>query len=250
MKIGSIAFGRYLLLAKGAKSHYTEIWKGVKIPDELKEKLKEKEEDILNSSSDEEKTEKLEAFLLESQGEVLPKTLTFFRGVQPEDRDRYLSRYSFLVEKEIPRLLKVEGMEYNEEKKIFLLVTEYIQGIPLNKMISKKGPNGAWGMKVAHYLIHFFHEIHNQGIVHGGIRPDSILFVEETDFKIRGVGILELLGGPMGSRAPRGPGALRFVPKELWEKEKLPNPLSDIYSLGMCLYYLLSGTLPIKGDKP
>lgn len=249
MKAGK-NFSGYLLITPGAKSHYTEIWKAVPFKEEFQKALEDPEFSLSPSLSEPEVIQKLENMIQKIAPEEPHLTLTVFRNVRPEDSERFKSHYKVMEEWEHPHLTRAFYSEYREGKQIFVLVTEYLHGTTLNRAVSQRGPNGEWGIDACRKILKAFHEIHQKNIIHGGIRPDSIVFDENGGFKVRGFGVLEILGGPMGSRAPRGPGALRFVPKELWDKDKDPDALSDIYSLGMTFYYLLSGSLPIKGDKP
>jgi serine/threonine protein kinase len=92
---------------------------------------------------------------------------------------------------------------------------------------------------------------HQQGIVHGDLKPSNIVF------NIYGTG-----GGPPGQPKVRGfglsslpksrpltPGDVAYMAPEVAQGQP-PNERSDIYSLGVLLYEICTGTIPFQGDSP
>ncbi len=88
---------------------------------------------------------------------------------------------------------------------------------------------------------------HSKGIVHRDIKPDNIFITEEGVVKILDFGIVKLVGHGGGQKSHSGFGTIAYMaPEELGEST--PDPRSDIWSLGVILYQMVSGREPFAGS--
>lgn len=135
---------------------------------------------------------------------------------------------------------------------IYFIVMEYIDGCTLKELINRKAPFGnkeviSIAIQVASALDH----AHTNGIVHRDIKPQNILVsgsgksagsVKVTDFGIaRAASSTTTTGEAMGS-------VHYFSPEQA--KGGFVDAKSDIYSLGIMMFEMLTGTLPFDGDSP
>ena len=124
---------------------------------------------------------------------------------------------------------------------------EYIDGITLKQYLQDHGPIDApqavdFSLQIARALSH----AHGKGIVHRDIKPQNILVVEDGVIKVADFGIANLQ-----SEVPdvenEAIGSVHYISPE--QARGLPvDGRSDIYSLGIVMYEMLSGKLPFDGD--
>jgi WD40 repeat protein len=90
---------------------------------------------------------------------------------------------------------------------------------------------------------------HRQGVVHRDLKPSNILLTAEGEPKVADFGIAALLGGPGGYTQPGSVlGTPEYMAPEQAEGRPV-GPAADVYALGVILYRLLSGRLPIAPAK-
>jgi serine/threonine-protein kinase len=123
------------------------------------------------------------------------------------------------------------------------LVMEFIEGQTLSQVISK-GPVPfpkacAWAGDVAAALA----AVHRKGIIHGDVKPANIFITQEGRVKLGDFGIARVQnrdnrGALMGTPA-------YWCPEQIWGKPQ--DARSDIFSLGVVLYEMVTGKRPFTG---
>ncbi len=132
-----------------------------------------------------------------------------------------------------------EGVEY--------IVMELIEGVTLMQYMQKKG---ALGWKEA---LHFSVQItkalehaHAKGIVHRDIKPQNIMILRDGTIKVADFGIAALESA-QEQRSDQTVGSVHYIAPEQARGET-PDTRSDIYSLGVVMYEMLTGRMPYDGD--
>ena len=126
--------------------------------------------------------------------------------------------------------------------------TEFIQGRTLSAIVEEGGPLTAdTAIAIGVDLCRALGGIHEAGLVHGDVKAQNV--IQEPG----GRNVLVDLGTgrehvqEVSSATPREiSGTPLYMAPELWQRTD-PTPRSDIYSLGVLLYYLVTGTYPIRG---
>lgn len=125
--------------------------------------------------------------------------------------------------------------------------TEFVHGSTLQHHVDAQGPMPvAEAMAVGRVLCAALAAIHEAGVVHGDVKAQNVL--REPGGRLVLVDLGTGREHLQGVGATGGPisGTPLYMAPELW-RDELPTPQSDVYSLGVLLYFLVSGAHPIAG---
>ena len=145
----------------------------------------------------------------------------------------------------------VRAVDAGNDGNVNYLVTEYVPGSDLRKLVRRNGP---LGMEAAANIIsqvaEGLHHAHQQGIVHRDVKPGNVLVTPEGGAKLSDLG----LAGPMySSNADQDPrygkivGTADYLSPDHIRSPWSPVPAWDVYSLGCTLYYAVTGKVPFPG---
>lgn len=130
------------------------------------------------------------------------------------------------------------------------LVMEYVEGETLKEKINKEGPLPwrhvvKYGIQIANALAY----AHNNHIIHKDVKSQNIIIDHHDNVKITDFGISQMMNNTTITHNKGILGSAHYFSPEQARGEKLSYE-TDIYSLGIVLYELLTGNLPFTGDNP
>jgi len=138
----------------------------------------------------------------------------------------------------------------DEENGGFCIVMEYLDGRPLSDLLREQGKLGVErAIAIADQVAAGLGYAHRQGIVHRDIKPDNIMMLEDDTVKIMDFGIARLRDSSIHTRTGVTMGTPQFMSPEQ-AAGKTVDARSDLYSLAVVLYTMLTGALPFTGDSP
>jgi len=132
-----------------------------------------------------------------------------------------------------------DGLEY--------IVMELIDGITLKQYMSKKGVL-SW-KEALHFSVQICKALshaHDRGIIHRDIKPQNIMILKDGSIKVADFGIAELQSD-LSDSSDQAVGSVHYMAPEQ-AKGAVADSRSDIYSLGVVMYEMLTGTLPYTGS--
>jgi serine/threonine-protein kinase len=189
---------------------------------------------------------------LELDREVAIKMIRAGLSERPDSVKRFLRESRLAAKLAHPNMVAIQEMGQSEDGSLFL-VMEYLRGRPLSQVIADEAPmepqRAAW---IAYQVSDLLEAAYHQKIVHRDLKPQNILILDEPagrDFvKVLDFGLAKSLdhdGTTTKSGAILGTPAY-ISPEMLLHGES--DVRSDIYSLGVVLYELLTGAPPFGAD--
>lgn len=130
----------------------------------------------------------------------------------------------------------------------FVVATEYIHGGNVKTYIRRGGAFGAMGaVETAIAILEALEYAHSVNIVHGDLRPQDIIVTPDGRIKITDFGISDAL---LKSPQVKQNCSMRSVYYQAPEVAAggIASKLSDVYSVGVILYEMLTGVVPFSGD--
>ena len=130
------------------------------------------------------------------------------------------------------------------------IVMEYIKGYTLKQLIKKRGPipykEAVWMMK---QLAGALMEAHRNNVIHRDVKSQNVLIKDDGTIKLSDFGIALANGAMQITKKDSVLGSVHYLAPEL-SRGKQASMQSDIYSLGIVFYELLTGDVPFKADNP
>lgn len=162
-----------------------------------------------------------------------------------EFRRRFASESHAIAMLSHPNIVAVYDVSHSDD--VEYIVMELVDGITLKQYMEKRG---AVNWKEA---LHFTKQIakalahaHSRGIIHRDIKPQNIMLLKDGTIKVADFGIAALENEVEDSNEAMG--SIHYIAPEQ-AQGKSPDVRSDIYSLGVVMYEMLTGQKPYTGDS-
>ncbi|WFA09810.1 Stk1 family PASTA domain-containing Ser/Thr kinase [Tissierella sp. Yu-01] len=142
------------------------------------------------------------------------------------------------------------GAEEIDSKKIHYIVMEYINGYTLKEIIRSKGKLTAeetikYSLQMAEALQH----AHRNSIVHRDIKPHNIMITDDNRIKVTDFGIARAVTSSTVTTTSNVLGSVHYFSPEQ-ARGGYTDEKSDIYSLGIVMYEMITGKVPYDGESP
>ena len=144
----------------------------------------------------------------------------------------------------------VQAFDAGYDGKVYYLVSEYVPGSDLRKLLRRVGPLDMQAAaciitQVARGLGH----AHKNGLIHRDVKPGNVLVTPDGRAKLSDLGLAGPLGGDAESDPRRGKivGTPDYLSPDHIKAPWAPTPAWDIYSLGCTLYYAVTSKVPFPG---
>jgi predicted Zn finger-like uncharacterized protein len=148
----------------------------------------------------------------------------------------------------------VQVIDKGIERGHSFLVMELVDGVSLRDLLSEKKLPPQDALRIVPQLCDALEYAHARGVVHRDIKPENILIGRDGTPKIADFGLARIVGAPDRERITRSNavmGSLDYMAPEQRERTKDADHRADIYALGVVLYEMLTGELPLgRWDPP
>lgn len=141
----------------------------------------------------------------------------------------------------------VNVYDVGEDEELYYIVMELVEGITLKKFIETKGKldvNEAIGIGVQ--IAQGMEAAHDNHIIHRDIKPQNIIISKEGKVKVTDFGIAK--AATSNTITSNAMGSVHYISPEQ-ARGGYSDEKSDIYSLGVTMYEMLSGNVPFEGDS-
>ncbi len=143
----------------------------------------------------------------------------------------------------------VEVYDVGEDNGEYYIVMEYVEGKHLKNLLKKRGKlTVAEVIDIVLQITNGLSVAHDSYIIHRDIKPQNILILENGLIKITDFGIAVAMNATQLTQTNSVMGSVHYLPPEQ-ASGKGATLQSDIYSIGILMYELLTGKLPFKGDN-
>jgi eukaryotic-like serine/threonine-protein kinase len=133
---------------------------------------------------------------------------------------------------------------------IYYMVMEYVQGRSVRELLNAGGKlASAQAAEILRQTLAALEHAHARGIVHRDLKPENILITNDGVVKLTDLGLARAFADAKNTRAGAVTGTVQYLAPEQIRGEPA-DPRSDLYSLGIVAYELLTGDLPYTGETP
>ncbi|MBQ7834719.1 MAG: Stk1 family PASTA domain-containing Ser/Thr kinase [Ruminiclostridium sp.] len=147
-----------------------------------------------------------------------------------------------------PNIVKIYDVGFTD--KIQYIVMEYIDGITLTEYIERQGVL-KWRDAV-HFITQILRALqhaHDRGIVHRDVKSQNVMLLSDGKIKVMDFGIARFNRETDKTMSEKAIGSVHYISPEQARGE-VTDEKSDIYSVGVMLYEMLTGEKPFDGENP
>ena len=163
-----------------------------------------------------------------------------------EAKDRFVIEAQAAAALSHPNICTIH--EINEEEGKTFIAMEYVEGQSLKTKIDRGPLKTNDALDIAIQVAEGIEQAHKKGIVHRDIKSANIVVTDAGQAKVMDFGLAKVKGGTLLTRKGTTLGTVAYMSPEQARGEEVDHR-SDIWSLGIVMYEMLSGQLPFIGDR-
>lgn len=164
---------------------------------------------------------------------------------------RFEKEVAALAALDHPGIVKLVGHDFQRRPPFFAM--ELCDGETLRERMASPAFGISERLAVFSELCHVLAHAHERGVIHRDLKPDNVLFDADGHLKLIDFGLATLVNGDPRyqlTQTAMTMGTVDYMPPEQRTDARSVDARGDVWSLGIILYELLSGTLPVGHFKP
>ena len=167
-------------------------------------------------------------------------------SARPEVADRFLREIRVLANLSHPHIAALHTAFHHDDQ--LVMVMEFVEGFNLSERL-KSGLTLEHSLNYIRQVLSALEYAHARGVIHRDIKPSNIMINKEEQVKLLDFG-LALISSPDPRLTSSGSllGSVHYISPEQIRGESL-DARSDLYALGVTMYELITGKLPVQGDS-
>ena len=165
---------------------------------------------------------------------------------EPEAKARFIQEAQAASALDHPNICTIYAIDETSEGQIFICMAHY-EGETLKDMIRHGPLDGREAVRIAMQIGQGLAKAHSQGIVHRDIKPANIIITKDGVAKILDFGLAKLAGQTQMTKAGSMLGTVAYMSPEQARGDAVDHR-TDIWSLGVVLYEMLTGTRPFTSE--
>ena len=164
-----------------------------------------------------------------------------------EFRRRFKNESKAIAVLSHPNIVKVFDVSYGD--RLQYIVMEYVEGITLKEYIEQQGViDTREAVYFVTQILRALQHAHDKGIVHRDIKPQNIMLISDGTIKVTDFGIARFSRSETKTMTETAIGSVHYISPEQ-AKGSVTDSKSDLYSVGVVLYEMLTGKLPFQSDN-
>jgi len=166
---------------------------------------------------------------------------------------RFMREAKALASLDHPHIVRVH--DFGRDVGLYFLVMEFVDGVSLRDVLAQKKLAPERALRIVPQICEALEFAHSRGVIHRDIKPENILLDRSGSAKIADFGLAKIIKDEKGSvsitQTNEVMGTVEYMAPEQRDGLKEVDHRADIYSLGVVLYELLTGELPVgRFDLP
>ncbi len=160
--------------------------------------------------------------------------------------ERFLREARALAKLSHPNIISV--FDFGRKDALYYFIMEYIDGTNLRQIERSGQLSPAAALEIVPQICSALQYAHDNGVVHRDIKPENILLTKSGEVRIADFGLAKIAGSDEQIQLTgtwQVMGTPHYMAPEQFEKPATVDHRADIYSLGVVIYELLTGELPI-----
>ena len=163
-----------------------------------------------------------------------------------EGRDRFLREARVVGQLSHPNIIALHDMGIEESTQSPYLVMEFVEGTPLDRVLEKGTVPVARACAWIAHAAEALYAAHTRGVIHGDVKPANMLITADRRVKLMDFGMARVAKRESGDSPLLGTPAY-WCPEQIMGRPQ--DARSDIFSLGVVLYEMVTGTNPFKAES-
>ena len=165
----------------------------------------------------------------------------------PELADRFMREIKVQASLTHPNIAQLHTAQRVDNQ--LLMIMEFVEGQPLDSVLKTTRVPVRQGVDYVCQVLSALAYAHSHGVIHRDIKPANMMLTTDGIIKLMDFGIAKITADRNITQAGQTVGSLYYMSPEQIQGAKDLGPRSDLYSLGVSLYEIVTGARPFSGDS-